>query len=451
MIICTKNMDYRLGTQCQFVQNQVMVNSEKDRASLLCVKALASRGRLDTVSQQMASHPQYLESFLRTQHYILYMDGPLPLHYRHYIAIMAAARHHCRYLLSLHSAQFLRVGGDPLWLQGLKAAPPRLQHLDHINKVLAHQPWLTAHSHIQDLLKTGEQCWSLAELVQAVVLLAHCHSLCSFVFGSGSDSDITATPRAPHGTPPGYCLCDAANGNTALSPAPAAPTEKTQRRKSLDSSGEFFCLREQIQKSQEDRNGDRPHSQTLPHTAVFLKFNPVLDVEEEEEEMCSADPSRFVTDPEFGYQEFTRREEDHFQVFRVQDYSWEDHGFSLVNRLYSDIGHLLDERFRNVASLPFPHSPDLKRAIWNYIHCIYGIRYDDYDYGEVNRLLERGLKLYIKAVACYPDSSKTPLCPLSWSPVKASDKVHVNLLVMEARLQAELLYALRAITQYMIA
>lgn len=83
----------------------------------------------------------------------------------------------------------------------------------------------------QALLKTGEQCWSLAELVQAVVLLAHCHSLCSFVFGSGSDSDITVTPRVPHGTPPGYCLCDAANGNTALSPAPAAPTEKTPQRK----------------------------------------------------------------------------------------------------------------------------------------------------------------------------------------------------------------------------
>lgn len=28
-------------------------------------------------------------------------------------------------------------------------------------------------------------------------------------------------------------------------------------------------------------------------------------------------------------------------------------------------------------------------------------------------------------------------------------KVHVNLLLMEARMQAELLYALRAITQYM--
>lgn len=57
-----------------------------------------------------------------------------------------------------------------------------------------------------------------------------------------------------------------------------------------------------------------------------------------------------------------------------QDYSWEDHGFSLVNRLYSDIGHLLDERFRSVASLPSLHSPDLRRAIWNYIHCVLGIR-----------------------------------------------------------------------------
>lgn len=63
----------------------------------------------------------------------------------------AAARHHCSYLVSLHSAVFLRVGGDPVWLQGLESAPPRLQQLDHINKVLAHQPWLTARSHIQVL------------------------------------------------------------------------------------------------------------------------------------------------------------------------------------------------------------------------------------------------------------------------------------------------------------
>lgn len=69
---------------------KMMVNGEKERVSLLFTKSLVSTGSVDAVSQQMASHPQYLESFLRTQHYILHMDGPLPLPYRHYIAIMVS-------------------------------------------------------------------------------------------------------------------------------------------------------------------------------------------------------------------------------------------------------------------------------------------------------------------------------------------------------------------------
>uniref|UniRef100_A0A3P9ML56 Sestrin-3 n=1 Tax=Oryzias latipes TaxID=8090 RepID=A0A3P9ML56_ORYLA len=380
--------------------------------SLLVMKALVSRGSVDAVSQQMATHPQYLESFLRTQHYILHMDGPLPLPYRHYIAIMAAARHHCDYLVYLHSAQFLRVGGDHLWLQSLEAAPPRLRLLDHINKVLAHQPWLTACSHIQTLLKAGEQCWSLAELVQAVVILAHCHSLCSFVCGCDVNPDFVLFSKSPNDTLPAFSPYDAANGNTNVPQSLAAPSEHRTRRR--------------VNKPDLD-----------------LVFN-------DEEMICFADPSRFITDPDFCYQEFSRREEDRFQVLRIQDYSWEDHGFSLVNRLYSDIGHLLDDRFRSVASLPSLHSPDLKRAVWNYIHFVLGIRYDDYDYGEVNQLLEPDLKLYIKAVACFPDATKTLMCPLSLTAAKSSERTHINLLIMEARLQAELLYALRAITQYMI-
>lgn len=34
--------------------------------------------------------------------------------------------------------------------------------------------------------------------------------------------------------------------------------------------------------------------------------------------ICFADPSRFITDPDFCYQEFSRREEDRFQVLRIQ-------------------------------------------------------------------------------------------------------------------------------------
>lgn len=62
---------------------------------------------------------------------------------------------------------------------------------------------------------------------------------------------------------------------------------------------------------------------------------------------------------------------------------------------------------RNPVVPPAPAGPRIERV------CLH--RYDDYDYGEVNQLLPRDLKLYIKAVACFPDATKTPVCPLSAS------------------------------------
>ncbi len=44
-----------------------------------------------------------------------------------------------------------------------------------------------------------------------------------------------------------------------------------------------------------------------------------------------------------------------------------------------------------------------RRSIWNYIHCMFGIRHDDYDYSEVNHLLERSLKSFIKSATCFPE------------------------------------------------
>lgn len=65
-----------------------------------------------------------------------------------------------------------------------------------------------------------------------------------------------------------------------------------------------------------------------------------------------------------------------------QDYTWEDHGYSLIQRLYPEGGQLLDEKFQAAYSLTYNtiamHSgvdtSMLRRAIWNYIHCIFGIR-----------------------------------------------------------------------------
>lgn len=65
---------------------------------------------------------------------------------------------------------------------------------------------------------------------------------------------------------------------------------------------------------------------------------------------------------------------------RAQDYTWEDHGYSLIQRLYPEGGQLLDEKFQAAYSLTYNtiamHSgvdtSMLRRAIWNYIHCVLG-------------------------------------------------------------------------------
>lgn len=67
-----------------------MSGGDPERPQFLFVKVLASWGRLEAVTQQMGYHPQYLDSFLKTQHYLMHMDGPLPFDCRHYIAIMVS-------------------------------------------------------------------------------------------------------------------------------------------------------------------------------------------------------------------------------------------------------------------------------------------------------------------------------------------------------------------------
>ncbi|NXV35135.1 SESN3 protein, partial [Rissa tridactyla] len=430
-------------------------------------------GRLEAVTQQMGYHPQYLESFLKTQHYLLHMDGPLPFDCRHYIAIMAAARHQCRYLVNLHVLQFLRAGGDPQWLRGLDFIPPKLRNLNEINKILAHRPWLITKDHIEKLLKISEWSWSLAELVHAVVLLAHCHALASFVFGCGCEQDEGPGGRGSLKSlsPGNQCFCEATTANSC-----SQELLRINRKRSLDSCMELDSLRERMQRihvetegreetrllQQEREEGEGQGAEvgvqdgTEHRSDPSMGLSPLTDADGEV--TGATNLACYMQDPDFGYQDFARRDEDQTQVFRVQDYSWEDHGFSLVNRLYSDIGHLLDEKFRMVDGLQSSAmakrqgcEPSVfKRGIWNYIHCMFGIRYDDYDYAEVNQLLERMLKVYIKTVTCYPEKTNSEMFDRFWKQFKHSEKVHVNLLILEARMQAELLYALQAITQYMI-
>lgn len=78
----------------------MQANGLDERTNLL-VEEYSTSGRLDNITQVMSIHTQYLESFLRSQFYMLRMDGPLPLPYRHYIAIMVCTNRLCIFSFEL--------------------------------------------------------------------------------------------------------------------------------------------------------------------------------------------------------------------------------------------------------------------------------------------------------------------------------------------------------------
>ncbi|XP_069462645.1 sestrin-1 [Ambystoma mexicanum] len=442
----------------RFIPKNEILQFGNEDATLtnMFANAVEDLDSVDNITLVMVSHPQYLESFLKTQHYLLQMDGPLPLHYRHYIGIMAAARHQCSYLVNLHASDFIHVGGDPKWLDGLSNAPPKLQNLGELNRILAHRPWLLTKEHIEKLLKTEEHSWSLAELIHAVVLLTHYHSLSSFTFGCGISQKMNRDACQTIRPPPianNYFIYDMVNGNHGVDEMHNSPPGSP---KTSDSSSEVEVLMEKMKQLQECRDDEEASQEEMATRFEREKTESMLVLSDDEEAMPRKNVSRHFEDTSYGYKDFSRRGM-HVPTFRAQDYSWEDHGYSLVNRLYPDVGQLIDNKFHIAYNLTYNtmgmhkdvDTSMLRRAIWNYIHCMFGIRYDDYDYGEINLLLDRSFKVYIKTVVCTPEKTTKRMYDSFWRQFKHSEKVHVNLLLMEARIQAELLYALRAITRYM--
>lgn len=119
--------------------------------------------------------------------------------------------------MNLYEEVFVANGGDPNWLNGLEHIPVKLRAIADINKILAHRPWLlnkthieVTHAHLLEItlnikpslslffvgslqrLTKGQNSWSLSEVVHAIVLLAHFHSLSSFVFSCGLTQELDA-------------------------------------------------------------------------------------------------------------------------------------------------------------------------------------------------------------------------------------------------------------------
>jgi hypothetical protein len=172
------------------------VGGESDacsEANSLLLEIFFATGRVSHMDLLMAWHPSYLAAYSECLRHLMESAGPLPTPWRNYLAIMAASRHQCDYLIALQENEFILAGGDASWLKGIAHAPKKLQSLCELNALLAHQPWLITRNHISALTAgAGADSWSVAELVHALVILSTFHALCGFVGGLGVRMEIDA-------------------------------------------------------------------------------------------------------------------------------------------------------------------------------------------------------------------------------------------------------------------
>eukprot|EP01133_Synstelium_polycarpum_P012117 gene12117-14175_t len=396
------------------------LNTNDELTKRLFQEVFLQSGRVNHIVRLLGWHPQYMERFLASYNKVMRDPGPLPLAWRNYIGIMSAARYNCSYLVSLQEHEFLHNAGDPKWLQGIDFVPQKLKNLLRIVQLMAHQPWLLQTLDIEYLVK-GSDAWSIAELVHAMILICTFLSLSGFVFSCGivPEYGLASEEKPPYTLNDSDCEVE----DTTASEATIKVMELLKKRRDEQSEDDED---EEHDRQQEFHNaGIEPDSDDYSDNDTSTSDEPGGPI----------DMARYIGTFAMSHTDFDVSSRD-YTIFSVQDYSWKEHGYELVSRIFPDAAPLLDEEFSFVYTMTyyrFNNSTDIdtlpfRRAVWYYVQRVKGMCHDDYNYQEVNMFLSRNLKYYVKKAVCFPDNiSKVDYSKLGYD-LKPDEKCHLALL-----------------------
>eukprot|EP01102_Stenamoeba_stenopodia_P005015 TRINITY_DN15515_c0_g1_i1.p1 TRINITY_DN15515_c0_g1~~TRINITY_DN15515_c0_g1_i1.p1 ORF type:complete len:595 (-),score=85.03 TRINITY_DN15515_c0_g1_i1:166-1950(-) len=404
------------------------INTTKEPLAELYRNTFIESGRVPHYVQLMCCHPSFYELYSKTYDLIMSDDGQLPIPWRHYIAILAAAQHDCNYLVRLQEIEFIKSGGDPKWLLGLESVPTKIINILELMNIMAHQPWRLNVNHISTLVRAGADSWSIGELVHAILILVSFTSLAGFVFGCGITSEFDA---------------DLNTVDEAATPQELDDTAATENMVKI------LASRDQEDDTEEGTEEKRRNFEK----AAGSEFIP-------DDKVCCgdnyADLRRLRGNWDMKHADFDVKSTE-YNVLRQQDYNWRDHGYAFIGRFFSEVAPCLDEEFQhiywmtehtfheqqNVDTQPF------RQSIWYYVHRLKGIFHDDFNYRDVNVFLNMYLKVYLKKVACAPATvTKFDFKNMGLN-LRPDERIHIALLAVEARKQSDLLYGCTALMKYM--
>lgn len=180
--------------------------------------------------------------------------------------------------------------------------------------------------------------------------------------------------------------------------------------------------------------------------AATMPVNPVLE-----------DMSRFYdSTSQLLPEDFDLRSKE-YRVLRLADCNWEDHTCSLIGRFVPNLETVLDQNLQEAREAAgdeddgFFFSSEngtvdqgpLRDAVWFFILRLYGIYNDGYEYRDVNLLLNKPAKAFLKKVCFTPEQINRSDWQSIGKGLKSQEKVLLALLASHARMYACLVYAFR--------
>jgi len=176
--------------------------------------------------------------------------------------------------------------------------------------------------------------------------------------------------------------------------------------------------------------------------------------------------SRFLDkNIETPYEDFDVKSSE-YTVFKLGDYCWETQGVVMVNSYLPSIddslgiGEFLDREFSEIRDLTdyrlFQYKSSnidldtrpLRQAVWFYVQRLFGLLKDDYEYRDLNKFLNIKIKKFLKKVCCKPEEIEYKDWRNIGFHLREEEKCHVNLIAVEARKQAELVYGLWSVMKW---
>lgn len=192
---------------------------------------------------------------------------------------------------------------------------------------------------------------------------------------------------------------------------------------------------------------------------------PLDSVKEEEEEHQSYEQSKKkelfekhrlnLYPAAAGYTNFNYKED----IFHdVGEFSWDFQGRDLLSRFLPEVteavhgvmGYALQmtnnaygQKAQNIDTSSF------RQYVSGYIQQIYGLRDDQFNYSQINKLIQIAQKIFIKKIGCSPQTTTIQDYMSLSTILTPSEKCHICIIVMETKKMIELLYLSQAVNSYL--